>query len=162
MILVIGYGNELRGDDAVGPRVAAALAAFNLPDTRVHGAAGLTPELAEMVSQSDTVIFVDAALDGPPGQVEVTPCRPVDLRRPLGHTSDPESLLALAQAVFGRCPAAWLVKVQIESTELGQPLSAAAQRGIPAAVEVVARLVRQLGPASAPAPTDEKKPAVPC
>ena len=33
-LLVIGYGNTLRGDDGLGPRVAEAVAALNLPGDR--------------------------------------------------------------------------------------------------------------------------------
>ena len=156
MILLIGYGNELRGDDAVGPLVARALDDLRLPDTQVLALTQLTPELAELVSQASAAIFVDAALDGPAGQVEVAPCRPLDLRQPLGHLGDPESLLALCRAVFGTSPSAWMVKVQVETTELGQPLSPAAQRGIPAAVDVITRLVRQLGPACPQAAPDQE------
>ena len=145
MTLIIGYGNELRGDDAVGLRVAEAVDRLKLPDTRVLAVHQLTPELAEQLSQASAAIFVDAAVDGPPGQVEVAPCAPVDLGRPLGHISDPDMLLALAEAVFGRTPSAWLVKVQVEATELGEPLSAGAEQGVRAAVAVVAKLVRQLG-----------------
>jgi hydrogenase maturation protease len=148
MILVIGYGSELRGDDAVGLRVAEALGQEGLPDTQVLAVHQLTPELAEPLSQAAAAVFIDAALDGPPGQVEVIPCGPVDLGRPLGHISDPDALLALAEAVFGQTPSAWLVKVHVESTALGSPLSKAAEQGIRAAVEVVGKLVRQLRPDS--------------
>lgn len=156
MILVIGYGNELRGDDAVGLRVAESLGRLDLPGTRVLAVPQLTPELAEPLSQATTAIFVDATLDGPPGQVEVAPCRPVDLGRPLGHIGDPDALLALAEAVFGRSPSAWLVKVQVETTELGHPLSAAAERGAQAAVEVVSKLIGQLGSDRSPVSPDER------
>jgi len=46
MILLIGYGNELRGDDAIGPLVARALAELRLPGTQVLALTQLTPELA--------------------------------------------------------------------------------------------------------------------
>jgi Ni,Fe-hydrogenase maturation factor len=48
-ILVIGYGNELRGDDAIGQWVARAVAAHQL-----------TPELAEDLAHTDYAVFVDA------------------------------------------------------------------------------------------------------
>lgn len=156
MILLIGYGNELRGDDAIGPLIARALAELRLPGTQVLALTQLTPELAELVSQASAAIFVDAALDGPPGQVEVAPCQLLDLRQPLGHLENPESLLALCRAVFGASPSAWMVKVQVETTELGHPLSPAAQRGIPAAVDVITRLVGQLAPACPETASDDR------
>jgi hydrogenase maturation protease len=152
MILIIGYGNELRGDDAAGLRVAETVSRLNLPGTEALAVRQLTPELAEPLSQASAVLFVDAAVDGPPGHVEVTPCGPADLARPLGHLGDPDALLALAEAVFGRTPSAWLVKVRVQTTALGAPLSAAAEQGVRAAVAVVGELIRQLGPDRAAVP----------
>lgn len=137
MRLVIGYGNELRGDDAVGPRVARTIATSNLPDLTTRAVAQLTPELAEPIARADRVVFVDAAVGGPAGAVEVLPVQAVDLRTPLGHLTRPPSLLALAQAVFGRSPPAWIVRVF--GTEFGfhQGLSPDAEKGAIAAVEAV-------------------------
>jgi hydrogenase maturation protease len=158
MILIIGYGNELRGDDAVGLRVAEALGQLKLPGTQVLTVPQLTPELAEPLSQADTAIFVDAAVDGPAGQVEVTPCGPVDLGRPLGHVGDPDSLLALAGAVFGRTPSAWLVKVQVQTTQLGHPLSAKAEQGVRSAVDLIRQLISGRGPGNAQSSTFNATP----
>ncbi|MGB7620863.1 MAG: hydrogenase maturation protease, partial [Terriglobia bacterium] len=58
-ILVIGYGNTLRGDDGAGPRVAEMIARrFPQVDSLVLHE--LQPELAEAVSGYEEVIFVDA------------------------------------------------------------------------------------------------------
>ena len=62
-LLVIGYGNTLRGDDGVGPRVAEAVAAMALPGVRTLGCHQLAPEHAEAISRADRVVFVDAAVD---------------------------------------------------------------------------------------------------
>ena len=82
-ILVIGYGNPLRGDDGVGWRVAEEAAAL-LPDppVTVLTVQLLTPELADPISRSDLLILIDAAAEGPPtpgleGAVEVRPQLPV-------------------------------------------------------------------------------------
>ena len=42
--LVIGYGNTLRGDDGVGPRVAVAVEDLQLPGVRTLVCQLLTPE----------------------------------------------------------------------------------------------------------------------
>ena len=63
--LVIGYGNTLRGDDGVGPRVAEAIHQLALPGVRALVCPMLTPELADPISRAHTVIFVDAAVDAP-------------------------------------------------------------------------------------------------
>ena len=46
--LVVGYGSPIRGDDAIGPLAAEALAATPLPEgVRVEARHVLTAELAE-------------------------------------------------------------------------------------------------------------------
>jgi hydrogenase maturation protease len=44
-LLVIGYGNELRSDDGVGPRVARAVAEWRLPGVEAIAVHQLTLEL---------------------------------------------------------------------------------------------------------------------
>src|SRR5262245_30725916 len=57
-VVVVGYGNELRGDDAVGPRVAQAVAAWDLPGVCGLAIHQLTPELAEILAAAARAIFV--------------------------------------------------------------------------------------------------------
>ena len=64
-LLVIGYGNTLRSDDGVGPKVADAVAALALIGVRALACPLLTPELADPVSQARVAVFVDAAVDAP-------------------------------------------------------------------------------------------------
>src|SRR5262249_5822451 len=105
-LLVIGYGNELRCDDGVGPRAARAVAAWQLPGVAAVAAHQLTPELAERIGAAERVVFVDAG----PGDVVLT--RSIEPGRAalvLGHTGEPRELLALAEALYGRRPEAWLI-----------------------------------------------------
>ena len=75
--MVIGYGNTLRGDDGVGPRVAEAVAALALPGVRTLVCAQLSPEHADPVAQARTVIFVDAAVNAP-REVQLRELEPAD------------------------------------------------------------------------------------
>ena len=59
-ILVIGYGNTLRSDDGVGPRVAMAVASREWPGFNAIAVQQLTPELAEPLAAAELAIFVDA------------------------------------------------------------------------------------------------------
>ena len=64
MILVIGYGNSLRSrSDAVGRQVAESLPSGQ-NDLEVLSLHQLGPELAEPISKSQGVIFIDAC-EGP-------------------------------------------------------------------------------------------------
>jgi hydrogenase maturation protease len=137
-LLVIGYGNELRGDDGVGPAVARVVARWRLSGVTAIAAHGLTPELAEPIAGARGVVFVDARGDG--DEVAVVEILPAAAPK-LGHASDPGWLLALAESLWGRRPRAWLVMVPAESFALGEGLSARTQRGMRAALREIRRLI---------------------
>jgi hydrogenase maturation protease len=63
-ILVIGIGNEYRGDDGVGLIVARALRAKNLPETLIIESRGDGAALMEAWEAASTVILIDAASSG--------------------------------------------------------------------------------------------------
>ena len=138
-LLVIGYGNELRSDDGVGPKTAAALARLNLPGVRAIACHQLTPELAEAVSQASLVVFVDAAVDAP-AEIQMRELKPAETGRTMTHAADPRSLLALARDVFGRCPAAWWLTIPVEKMEFGQQLSPLASKGLQRTLEKIQAL----------------------
>jgi hypothetical protein len=63
--LVIGYGNTLRGDDAVGQVVARALAGeAAIEGVEVIACHQLMPELAECIDAADMLLFITAKLYG--------------------------------------------------------------------------------------------------
>jgi len=134
--LIIGYGNPLRGDDAVGylaaERIVGALA--------VHQ---LTPELMEPISRADRVIFVDAVADGVPGTIR---------RRRLGldsaggsmtHHTRPMELLAGARFLFGHAPEAWLFTISGAKFGQGDELSESVSRALDRLVGELADEVQQ-------------------
>ena len=126
--LVIGYGNTLRGDDGLGPRTAAAVAAWNRRDVRAIACHQLGPELAERISTARRVVFVDAAESA--GPVRVSPREPGGAGEIVTHSADPRPLLGLAKALFGRCPPAWWVTIPASSFEFSEELSAPARDGL--------------------------------
>src|ERR1017187_6668201 len=69
-ILIIGYGNPLRGDDAFGWRVAERLLELNHdPAVEILCLHQLTPELMDPLSRADFAIFIDACAGGKPGAI---------------------------------------------------------------------------------------------
>jgi hydrogenase maturation protease len=140
-VLVVGYGNQLRGDDGAGPEVAALLREdFEAAGAKVISAHQLTPELAVDVAEHEMVVFVDAASDGgPAGTVSLEP-----LEAPQGqlagsfwHFVSPCALLALARDLYGATPAAFLVSVAVESTDDGVGLSPRVSQAVPVAAQAV-------------------------
>ncbi len=141
-LLVIGYGNSLRSDDGVGPRVIETVAALGLPNVQTLACDLLTPELADPVSRAKTVIFVDAAMDPPP-QVQLRPLAPADSSQVLAHAADPRTVLALARDVFGHVPQAWWLTIPIENTTIGEQLSPRARNGVALAAEKIKALASE-------------------
>lgn len=136
-ILVLGYGSDLRGDDAAGRRVAEAVAARHLPGVRVLSLPQLTPELADDLTRCRLAIFVDAsAVDT---DVRVGELAPVAPDRRLSHSAAPSSLLALA-AALGTAPRAVVVSVPARDFSLRTSLSTATAAHVTEAVEQVLAL----------------------
>ena len=135
-LLVIGYGNTLRRDDGVGPRVADAVAALALPGVRALACPLLTPELADPVSRARVAIFVDAAVDAP-REVQLRKLAPAGSSQVMAHAASPATLLALARDVFGHAPQAWWLTIPVEDLGMGEELSPLAQRGFEIAVQEV-------------------------
>jgi hydrogenase maturation protease len=143
-VLVVGYGNTLRGDDAVGSRVAELL----VTDRRLRGARietrhQLTPELAADIAVSRLVVLVDARHHGgTPGDVRVEPVDGAGHASPVrSHAVDPGTVVELAERAFGRAPPVCLVSVTGERFDLGAGLSPAVEAALPRVVETVVAIV---------------------
>jgi hydrogenase maturation protease len=143
-LLVIGYGNMLRQDDGVGPKVAEAVEALSLPGVRTLVCPLLTPELAEPVSQARAVVFVDAAVDASP-DVQGRRLAPAASSQVMAHAASPATLLALARDVFGHAPEAWLFTIPVTELGVGVGLSPVAQHGLEIAVREIRKCTVNLG-----------------
>jgi hydrogenase maturation protease len=151
-VVVVGYGNTLRGDDAVGPRVAEMLTAGDLlPGARIIARHQLTPELAADIIAARLVVLVDARANGG------TPCE-VHVERVVGgshpggsHAFDPSSLVDLVAHLYGRSPPVILVSVSAGQYELGADLSPAVAAKLPHVLDTIVAAVDQT--LVVPAPT---------
>lgn len=146
-VLVIGYGSELRRDDAAGRRAADRVAARGMAGVRVLSVTQLAPEHAADIADSRLVVFVDASIVD-----EVVSVRPVQPTWPdwrLTHHLTPAALLGLVEAVGGAIPRGVVVTIPITDAALGLSLSARAVAGVREAVERIVELCAD------PAPPDE-------
>ena len=143
-ILVIGYGNAIRGDDGAGLRLAEAVEALHLPGVRVIACHQLTPDLAEPLAGARAALFADArpAIDEAP--VEIFPVLPETKGGFSLHSGSPAGLLALAQALYGRCPPAWCVAIPAVDFNLGEMLTETARHGVAAAAVAIQERVAEL------------------
>jgi hydrogenase maturation protease len=140
-LLVIGYGNPLRCDDGVGPRVVEAVEELKLPAVRTLVCQQLSPEHAEPISRARTVVFVDAAVDAPT-EVQLRKLEPGGTTQLMAHAADPRTMLALARDVFGHAPQAWWLTIPAVKLGFGDDLSPAARRGFDKAVQEIKNLYR--------------------
>jgi hydrogenase maturation protease len=132
--IVIGYGNTLRGDDGAGQKVAEIVDSWNLPQMQAIAAHQLTPEFAALLTESELAIFVDVypvAEQSQPDEeidIRVIPIHPCTYRHystsgGAGHSTDPHSLMCLAEIVYGKAPPAWWILIPAHNFEFGEQLS---------------------------------------
>ncbi len=141
VVLVIGYGNELRRDDGLGPQVARELAARDLPRVRVRTVHQLVPELAAELAEARLAVFIDARVGPNRKRVTIGRLLPSGPPEILAHWADPEALLALA-SVYGPAPQAVLVSVAGQDFGLGEGLSDFATANAQRALRLVRGLIR--------------------
>ena len=124
-ILIIGYGNPLRGDDGFGWHAALRLRDL-IHDTAIEILAvhQLTPELMHPISRARRVIFIDAAVGEDPGKLTVAPLETTGAPPPVfTHFATPAALLEGARWLYGAKPEALLITVVGLDFEIGEELS---------------------------------------
>jgi hydrogenase maturation protease len=151
-VRVLGLGNVLMGDDALGPWVIEDLLArwefpegVSVVDVGTPGL-DLTPYLAD----AETVILVDTVkAEGPPGAIRVYSRGELLARGPQPRVSphDPGLAEALFSLDFAGCApkSVTLVGVVPEKVEKGVRLSPAVRAAVPAASEEIAGRLAWLG-----------------
>ena len=141
-VLVLAVGNPSRGDDAIGPELAARLEAAAPPGVEVLCEFQLQVEHALDLVGRERVVFVDAGT-GTPAPFEL---RRIEAAPGFLHTShalSPEAVLATYRRVTGKePPQAWLLCVRGESFELWEGLSDAAVGRLEAAWQQLAAMAR--------------------
>ena len=140
-VLIIGYGNTLRGDDGIGRRLVEELADRKLPRVRTRSVHQLTPELAEELAACGAVIFVDASLGRSGDTVSMRQIAAEGRFAAIDHVMRPNEVLAFARAMYGSTPPAWWLTVPGENFEVGESLSVAARTAAAAALVVIEEFV---------------------
>jgi hydrogenase maturation protease len=152
--LVVGLGSVDRGDDAVGPVVARAVAARGLPGVRVVEHEDPTA-LLDLWSRHDPVVVVDAVRSGGPAgtihQLETgdgAPRMPERAWSATGrggtHAFGLAAAVELGRALHRLPPRLVVVGVEADGFEYGAPLTAPVAAAVPAAVAFVLAVVSEL------------------
>jgi hydrogenase maturation protease len=143
--LIIGCGSPLRGDDGFGWHAAARLsAAVDGKNVSVIACHQLTPELAEAISRTDLVIFVDAAAVGTPGELRIRRvASSTGSPTAFSHHVTPSGLLGWTREWFGRSPEAVMFSVCGENFDFSQTLSAIVEAAMARLIQRVLRLLER-------------------
>jgi hydrogenase maturation protease len=145
-VLVLGWGNPSRGDDALGPELVARLEALaaDRPGWRQHTFLTdfqLHPEHALDLAERDLVLFADASIE-----VSAPFCLsrlvPAQDRSFTTHAMSPSAVLAVYRQMFDQePPRAYLLAIRAEAFELGEPMGTAAAQHLQAALTVVVSML---------------------
>lgn len=142
-VLVYGYGNPARGDDGLGPALAAALEELDVPGITVESNYQLTIEDAVALSEHDAVIFVDADLTGPePFRFErVLPRRQLAFS---SHSVTPDVLLALTDDIFAKKVPGYILGIRgYEFGMFFESLSHRAEKNLERALDFLRRALAE-------------------
>lgn len=142
MILIIGYGNPLRSDDAIGHHVAQAMQG-RLRHTRlqVHTTYQLVPELVSLISSARLVVFIDARIGDTPGEVFSQLVIPEAAAGALTHHVNPASLLAASAELYSSTPSAILISITGADFDYGAELSPELQQKLPTIADQVKAII---------------------
>jgi hydrogenase maturation protease len=136
-VLVFGWGNPSRGDDALGPILVEQLVA--LPTTRPGSVDYLTDfqlqvEHALDLAGRQRVLFVDASLNCA-APFEVTALMATRDMSFTTHAMSPQAVMQVFRNLYGiEAPPCTLLAIHGERFELGEPPSDAARANLTRAV----------------------------
>jgi hydrogenase maturation protease len=142
-ILIIGYGNGLRGDDGLGPFIAESLAAAKFPGVLVLTPVQLLPELSAQLAEARLAVFVDASVESCEVGRAIRLQAAKDTRAWCTHHAAPCTLLALTRAVYGRTPQAWWLPVPGRNFGYGERFSDVAKENALAAIVHLTSFIRE-------------------
>lgn len=155
-LLVIGYGNELRGDDAAGPLVAHSIADSKYASVRVMTEPCLRPEIVVDMAEAERVLFVDASLRRRDGRIRLGSVKAAPLRPVLSCAFPPGMIVAIGELFHGKATKSWLLEIPASRFEFGYSLSDATASGIEQAIGLIHRWIVAI------AQTNSKQPKRQC
>ena len=134
-LLVFGWGNPSRGDDALGPLFVDAIEAMALPGVECLTDFQLQVEHALDLKRRERVLFVDASADAAaPFTVErIEPARDASFTT---HAVSPQAILQVFREVEAEPPPpCWLLAIRGDAWELGTAPSDSARQNLKEAID---------------------------
>jgi hydrogenase maturation protease len=144
-LVIFGFGNPGRGDDALGPALLQRFASQSetqgvLRWCRLIETIQLQIEHALDLADQGLALFVDASMVARPPYAFRRFCAHRDVTY-TSHAMSPAALLEVYETIYGRvAPPAYQLTIRGERFELNDPLSKHAERHLDAACQFLARL----------------------
>jgi hydrogenase maturation protease len=129
-ILVIGIGNNCRGDDGLGWKFIELLESMGLDFIDQEYRYQLQVEDAALISEYDVVYFVDATYESLKEGFELRSCIASNEEQVSSHAQSPGAILKLANDLYNKFPEAYLLAICGEEWGLETSLSEAAQKNL--------------------------------
>lgn len=149
-ILVYGYGNPGRQDDALGILLSEKIEAWADKNKyswiTVEQNYQLNIEDAECISNYNVVIFLDASVEEI-GSILIEPVVP-DLKTDFSmHSVTPSFVLGLNRQIFGQSPEVYQFHIKGYKYEFMEPLSDEANKNLDIAFKELIRFLKNYMPA---------------
>ncbi len=134
-ILLFGWGNPSRGDDALGPLLIERIEAMNLPGVACLTDFQLQVEHALDLENRERILFIDASIktEAPFHHSRLLPARDASFST---HAITPESVMQVYVDLHDKPPPpCYQLAIRGEQFELGEPLTANASANLDAALQ---------------------------
>jgi len=142
-ILLFGYGNPGRGDDALGPELVARIERLQLEDVECQNDMQLQVEHVTDMAGCERVVFVDADMSCTE-PFEFSRIMPEKDDSYTSHAMSPSALLHAYKKVHGKdAPPAFLLRIRGYDFGLGEPMTYQASVNLEAAMKQVVELIEQ-------------------
>jgi hydrogenase maturation protease len=143
-ILIFGYGNLSRGDDALGPLLLEFIEQnLNLSDIEILNDFQLQVEHALDLQNRELVLFVDAAVNQSCA-FAFSRLRAQRDKSYTTHAISPAAVLQVYESITGQqAPPAFLLSIKGESFELGEGLTVNAEAHLSEACNFIEKLFRR-------------------
>lgn len=128
--LIVAIGNDGREDDGLGWAFAASLEKTESYRGSIEYRYQLQVEDADLIRSFGRVLFVDASREALPDGFRLSLCLPAAETSFTTHSVSPPVILAVAGALFGDAPQAYLLGIQGYRWELKKGLSAEGRRNL--------------------------------